>query len=203
MRQLIRHDWMTNADWLFYIYNDLGCVDLAVSGNIKIGDDVYFTRRFRYDALMSLYPKQVVYTSEYICNMHTKESVRMHRPFTRDEFINKVTHRTVLDIEIVIDIDDKKHNVFEFDTVKHKSEHFMRLLANDNPVLYHTGSRGYHISVLKWKMRQMSYSQRKRFREAYLKSNWLYADLQLKSEIVTIALEGAVHYKSGAKKVKV
>ncbi|KKL72046.1 hypothetical protein LCGC14_2088840, partial [marine sediment metagenome] len=108
-------------------------------------------------------------------------------------------HRTVLDIEILIDIDDKgKHK-----SIENKAKSICRKLRKENIVFSccFTGSKSYHISILFPELRKHDNSNVQEFKGVFLKK--IGGDLQKSSKNSMIALEGEPHYKSGKLKVEV
>lgn len=201
--RLIRHPEETNEDFLFHIYNDIGCRDLKIVANQyieRIGPDnkpfteTVWSRRYSFGELLDVRPSLWL-KGTYLLSEK--------RPFTRNEFIALATHRTILDIEVMLDIDDKDHPTIDFSNIDEKALFIaldLRKKGYDISV-YHTGNRSYHISYLDKSLRDMTFSQRKAHRERILKHYG--ADLALTTERKTISLEGARHYKSGKKKKEV
>jgi hypothetical protein len=131
------------------------------------------------------------------------DGFKLDTPFQMKEYIEKVSHRTVLDIELMLDIDDKKHNVLKFKSIHDKAEFIYFKLQEFGPSVYFTQSKSYHLGILDPTLRELSKEQRKRYREEFMKRAHLYSDFHLCSEDVTIALEGAIHYRSKKPKIKV
>ena len=82
---------LTKREFLDHIFNDLGFTDLKLAySHKKANGEVYWTKHVSYDELMH-YPDGAMI-----------EKVRM----TKKEFLDKCNHRSILDIELLFDIDD-------------------------------------------------------------------------------------------------
>jgi len=128
---------------------------------------------------------------------------RQRRPFKKQEFINYISHRTILDIEVMLDIDEVNHPYIEFDSIEQKARYVFDQLRNEgkDPVVYFTGSKSYHIGYLDRNLHLLRRVDRQRYREGILERYG--ADIGLASDIRTVSLEGALHYKSGKIKKEV
>lgn len=201
--RIMRQPEETNEDFLFHLYNDLGCRGLEISANQFIDrvdengnhyTDVVWSTKYSFGELLDLSPSRWLKGTFFIAR---------RRPFTRSEFIRYATHRTILDIEILFDIDDVWYPTIDFSSIDEKSLFIakdLREKGHDCSV-YFTGNKSYHISYLDTRLRSMTHSDRKRYREEVL--FYYGADLGLSSELRTISLEGARHYKSGKRKSEV
>lgn len=164
--------------FLFRIYNKFGYRDLCLA--YSHGDQ--FSKWIKYENLMHLEDWQYV--------KGTTDKKR--------EFINKVTHRSILDIELLFDIDDLNVlGIKVYDTIKEKAMYIYFYLKKKglNPVMYFTGSKSYHISVIIPKLRQWSKYRRTKYKEEKL--IMLGGDTMKKSDRCLISLENCIHYKSG------
>ena len=192
--RLVRHPNESTEDFLFRIYNDKGCRDLAVSANYIHNAETRWTTKIRYDFLMSLSDWQYV-KGTYNANLK--------RPFKKTEFVNHIAHRTILDIEVMLDIDETDHPYIEFDSIEQKARYVFDQLRNKgkDPTVYFTRSKSYHIGFLDRNLRLLRPFDRQRYREKIIERYG--ADLGLASDIRTVSLEGALHYKSGKLKQEV
>jgi len=186
--KLERESWETNGDFLFKIYNKFGYEELTIAANQFVDGELCWSKRFMYKDL-----------KEIDMDRWVKRSYDIIKgvPHTRRELIAAASHRTIMDIEIMIDVDDTKHDIFEFKTIKEKAQfiaYCLRAKGKDISI-YFTGNKSYHISYIEPMMRGMTPSQRRYYRESILMP--YFADLQLSSDKSTISLEGARHYRSG------
>lgn len=176
------NDFDTKEDFLWYLYNKLGCYDLKLCFSfIDNKGDLQFSKHIKYGDLLTLNPDDRIPGKNY----------------TKKWFIDKVSHRSVLDIELMFDIDDKD----DFNSIYDKATHICTKLKLNNIdyVCYFTGSKSYHISCLFPEFR----NNPKLKQEVMIKIFDLYkTDMQLKTGHM-IALEGMIHYKSNQEKVKV
>lgn len=193
--KITRED-MNKHEFLYHIYNDLGCTNLHLSFNYP---NKTWSRWVSYEELMSL-------------DSH-EQIAKFNHIITRDQFIEKATHRTILDIEILLDIDDAKHlkminqyyglDIPEFESIKDKAIHITKFLdANGIDYAVHfTGNKSYHISVLIPKLREMIKYKRELFKRDVLLA-W-DCDTMCSCDRHMIAIEGALHYRSGKPKSEV
>ena len=198
--KLQRMQGESNYSFLYRIYNDYGHTNLAISSSKLIGGEMVWLGKYYFKDLIEL-PRDRWLKKTY--------SVELGRPLTVWEYIEAATHRTTMDIEVMIDVDDVYDDILQFPTIKKKAEFIISLLRNTtdttgryiSPVVHFTGNKSYHISYLDYGLRRLHKSSRRK-----LKGNTickLYGDFQLVSENVTIALEGARHYRSGLIKKEV
>ena len=177
--------------YLYHLYNNLGYEDLAISYNYYKEDQIMFSKWITYHELMHLHPEQ---------HIPTILPFRM----SREQFMTKATHRTILDVEILIDLDDLKiKGQTKFSTIKNKARWVSLELQKlkKNFVTYSTGSKGYHISFIEPRLRGYSYQKRKAVKDFWIKK--FGGDLQKSSARCMIALEGERHHKSGKIKCEV
>ena len=132
---------------------------------------------------------------------------------TKERFIKRITHRSILDVELLLDVDtdfiawenalERKTNLCFFPSVELKSKWIFKKLKSlgFDPVAYKTGSKGYHISLIMAFLRDMDIWDRKLLKEQVMEHYG--ADLQKANERVLIALEGNKHWKSGKIKEEV
>lgn len=181
---LDRSKFENKNDFLWYILNNLGCNDLALCYSYRAKDgSLRFSKWYKYMALLHLdFNDNVPATND-----------------TREGFIRKVSHRTILDIEVCIDLDEKG----KYKSIRNKAKSIARKLkkAGIKYKSYFSGSRSYHFSILFPKLRDANPEARKEFKSHFL--SWIGADAQKASERSMIALEGEPHYKSGKNKKEV
>lgn len=176
-----RIEFETQTDWLFYLYNNLGCEELALqmSGTLPNGE-IWFSKRYKYTYLMDLDPFERIPLS----NNPNSKTIPVCT------FLQKATHRTILDIELVFDVDDEP--------ILETAQNIIKKYAKNNPVCYFTGSKSYHIHIFDERLRN---SNMQRFRQKILLNN--NSDSGKGSSNQLIALEGAPHYRSGKIKEEV
>jgi len=176
-----RADFENQELWLYYLSNSLGNPNMKIcmSGRTKEGD-IWFSKRYSLIELYSIEPNNKVYLN----NSET-------RSVSRIEFINKATHRTILDIELVFDVDDEP--------ILETAQKIMKRYEKEKPVCYFTGSKSYHIHIFKFELRDYQALQKARGNLL----NKLNCDSGKGSSNNMIAIEGALHYKSGKPKIEV
>jgi hypothetical protein len=190
MYQIIKPESMTNNDFFYFLYNKLGFTELKMSYNYKKDNELYWSTNFKYEDLLHTRPDQ------YIKN--TWNPI-LKRPYTRNEVLSNVSHRSVLDIEILLDVDDTLlFNQNMFKTIKEKTQFILNQIRQYKPVVYFTGSKSYHISYILPELRFMSQRQRKQIKTDIITQ--FGCDNALSGENARISLEGATHYKSGQNK---
>lgn len=184
-----RNDYGTQSEWLFHLQNDLGNNDLEIclSGKTREGN-IWFSKRYKLFNLMHLNPSDLISTD-------TQDKIK--KPIWW--FIQNATHRSILDIEIVIDIDDKG----EYESIKDKAIDIIKNLkknfSDTQFKVYFTGSKSYHIHIFIQEFRDIPI--RDELKKTFL-ADFVEADA-LKVGKNMIALEGAPHYKSGQIKEEV
>lgn len=170
------------------MYNDYGCKELLLQATI--GD--FWTPRYRYMHLL-----EIPY-NQWVQKTYMKS---LGRPLTRGELMGYINHRTVCDIEVMLDVDDTHHHFFDFTTIKEKAKfiyHFLRKEGKDVKCFF-TGSKSYHISYLDPELRMMSTQMRREHKLKVIER--FCCDPDLANDNHMIALEYAKHYKSGKIKV--
>lgn len=177
--RIIRLPNESKEEFLYHLTNNFG-YDVEISYNYEKNGQRLFSKWRSYLWLSQYEP------CDYV------PELRM----TRKEFIDKVTHRSILDIEILIDIDDPK----PFDSIEEKffwvkQELDKRKLSY---TVYFSGSKSYHISLLFPELRNypkhVLFEMKKRFLE------FLGADVQKAAVRTMIAFEGEPHWKTGKRK---
>lgn len=202
MSSLNPEKYTSTEAYLFHLYNDLGFEDLEVAYNYvsKLGD-VLFSKWIRFDYLMSLDNNEIVKGT-----FDTKE-----------KFLSKITHRSVLDIEIVYDFDEGYDKDKSIEGIKKYAKDCITILNKSGITgeCFFSGSKSIHYSVLVFELRNMSKRNRENFKRRAL--NPLYvadvykgrtevlfsADLQKKANRTMIALEGVPHWKTGVRKERI
>jgi len=180
----------THQDWLWYLYNNRGYRDLRICLNIHRKGETYFSKWFLFDDLMHVDPDE---------RMYVGFSNREHMYMTRNELIENATHRTVMDTEIVYDIDDVKwEQGMELSSIRYKAKCIQKKV---NGSVWFTGSKSYHIHTYIPKMKDWSKKKRRDYKASMLEL--MHSDMNKASEKCMIAMEMARHYKSGKRKVKV
>src|SRR6056297_118891 len=111
--KLYRDLSFSKSYFLYFITNKLG-FDVEICNIYIIKNTVLFSPWKSFLWLLEYEPHE--YIKELKC--------------TRKEFIKRATHRSVLDIEILIDIDEPGR----FDTIKDKARHIIKQLKKDNTI---------------------------------------------------------------------
>ena len=183
--KLIRNISYSKEDWLWYLFNKLGYSELAVCNNYTGTDgEMYFSKWITYNELLYLGPS-----------------------YKKNIIIKRATHRTILDIEIMFDIDDLimpiGNSKFKFASIELKSKFIFQKLKElgKQPVVYFTGNKSYHISIIIPELRRLSNYQRSNYKEKILKK--FGGDLMKKSNRCMISMEDELHYRSGKPKSRV
>jgi len=192
--RLIRLPEESNEDFLFKIYNKYGFKDLRIAGNYIVNDELVWTTRIKFEDLIHLPSWQWV---KGTFNQNTGNA------FRKDEFLNIVKHRSVMDIEIMLDIDEENTDFLEFDDIKQKAEFISKYLKDEgwDIVIHSAQSKSYHISYLDPKLRDYDIKSISRNKERIIR--FFNTDMQMSGPKSMIALEGVNHYKSGLQKQKV
>ena len=182
--KLNRDQYKTQEAYLFHLYNDLGCVDLAIA----YFDGNFWSKWFSFQDLQ-----------------HKNRDELIWRGTTVEEFYEKANNRTILDIELLFDFDeDDKGSTNPEDIKKYGFKAIKKL--NESGIYgecYFSGSKSIHYSVLVPELRLLSNYQRERFKERALnplnedKTVSFKADLQKKAKRTMIAMEGQFHWKTG------
>ena len=167
----------SKSQFLWFLMNKLG-YDVQIAYNYKKDDGtIMFSKWKSFMWLLEQEPDK--YNTELRC--------------TRQKFIEKATHRSVLDIEIMIDIDEKG----EFNSIKEQAINIVNKLKEKN-ISYtccFSGSKSYHISILIPQLRGFSDYERTRIKHNFLKM--VDSDLLKASCRNMIAMEGEPHWKTG------
>ena len=161
--------------FLHRLYNDLGFTDLCISYNYQNHGPMMFSKWIPYTKIM---------------HMERENKLLL---------LNKITHRSILDIEIMFDIDEQE----PYKSIVQKAAHIYHGLKEEGyePITYFTGSKSYHISIIETNLRKMSSYLRSTLKR---KKIALYGcDLMKSASRCMIAMEGAKHYKSGKRKRRI
>ena len=173
--------FQTREEFLYYIYNNLG-FDVEICYTYKKKDgSIGFSKWVKYSLLMHYEDNEWI--DELRC--------------TKKQFIDKATHRSILDIEFLLDIDEAG----DFKDIKTHTRYIIKrlnYLGIKDFITYFTGSKSYHISIMVAQFRHLEYHKIEDIKDSIL--SFLGADLQKKAKRCMISLEGARHYKSGKKK---
>lgn len=166
----------SKEEYFWYLSNKLGFDNLEICYSYYQNGEKYFSKWISFLWLMEQEP------NIYIQKIH----------MTREEFINKSSHRSVLDFEIMIDIDEKGR----FKSIKNKTIAILNKLnrAGIKYSCYFSGSKSYHVSILLPELKWCSPKLRTKIKEVFLKS--FGGDLQKASLRNMIALEGEPHWKT-------
>ena len=179
-------EFETPQQFLWVCYNKLGYSQLKTCYNYYDA-----TKELRWSKWYS-YAKLLEFEdNEWITEYHAR----------KNDILQKLTHRNILDIEIVFDIDELEiRGVILHNNIKEKSfwvyDHLKKI--GHMPEMWWTGNKSYHIKILIPKLRKMGDYARILFKRAMLE--WYGADTQKGGNNCMIALEGAKHYRSGKPK---
>jgi len=174
-------------DWLWYLTNKLGQEELWLCQNYVLDNELRFSKWITFQQLQYYRENELVLEALPFCT-------------TPKTFIKNVTHRRVLDIEILIDIDDTNHPHFVFDSILTKAKVICMMLKEKGIpyIAYWTGSKSYHISYYDLRLRYIPERRRTVHKIKILESYG--GDLGKATPKCMIALEGAKHYKSNKPK---
>lgn len=181
---------MNNEQSLWNWYNKKGCINLKV----QYSDNDAWTKRIPVSYLFSLR------IWEWVKGTYDTE---LGRPMTRQEFTGKINHRSVLDIEVMLDVDDTEHPFLEFTTIKEKARFIYQSLHKNGYKVkcYFTNSKSYHLSFIEAKLRRMHKMQREAYKLKIITKYGCDEDLAHDGHMVS--MEDTLHYKSGKKKTEV
>lgn len=175
---------------LWKYYNDYGFTQLWLQTckRNEEGEPI-FSKRIKYEKLLELDDND--YIKEAYC--------------TKKTFLEKASHRSILDIELVIDIDEPK----PFNNNEEKARNTVIKLKSrgiKNIKCYKTGSKGYHIHIIFKELALYRHEKggiNKIIDEKQRVLKYLGGDLLKSSHRTGIALEHAKHWKSGKVKEEV
>jgi len=187
-QRLNRSKYSTNEAYLFHLYNDLGDIGLKVAYNYTTASgDIGFSKWIPFDVLM-----------------HLDTNDKVEGTFdTKEQFLRKVTHRTILDIEIMFDIDADPFGSSDKKKIAAYSTKYCKLLKRKGYFfeVYFSGSKSYHISLIFPEFRNYSKHTVETIRRKILER--VGADINKISSRTMIALEGVPHWKTGVVKEEV
>ena len=183
--KLDRKEYVTVESYLFHLYNDLGYYDLEVAYNyIRKDNTTGFSKWVRFDLLMSLdYDDKVEGTFD-----------------TKRSFLDKITHRSVLDIEVILDIDSTPEGSVDPNDIKEYAKKVIKKIKERGffGEYFFSGSKSVHASYLFPELRDLDNNARDRFKKAFIMR--FKADAAKSSRRNMIALEGVPHWKTGVVK---
>lgn len=183
INRINRQKDQANNEFFWFLTNKLG-YNLEICHNYFINGEKRFTKWKSFLWLLEQEP------DDYNEDLH----------MTRQQFIEKATHRSVLDIEIMIDIDEPD----SFKTIKEKAEYICKKLKDHNIPFTScfSGSKSYHISILIPGLRNLSNYDRD-IKKSQIISSLFGSDGLKASSRNMIALEGVPHWKTGIIKKEV
>lgn len=189
--RLIRFPGESLESYCFRIYNVYGFHDLYLQHNYTMNGELAWSPKLRYDELMTRPGNQ------WVKGTYNAEK---NRSYTRTEFIEAATHRSILDIEVMIDIDADHNHYLELNDIRQKAEFTawsLRKKGKDISI-YFTGSKSYHISYIEPRLRGLSPEARRKHKEKIVRE--YFGDMDLINPRKMISMEGAIHYRSGVRK---
>jgi hypothetical protein len=168
-------------DYLFWLFNKFGDYKLCYNFTADDGTQCW-SKHISYSTLMAYN------YDDYVPDAKMK----------KEKFIEKVSHRSVFDVEIIFDIDEYDG----FLSIKQKTFYLCRDLDKKeiDYSIYFTGNKSYHVSAIFPELRFVSERTKDKMKTEVLK--FYKADVQ-KSKNTMIALEGEKHYKSMKLKTRV
>ena len=177
---------------LYEMFNNKGYSELALSYNYSKEGETHFSKWVRYTTLAHLDWNELIPNYPIL--------------ITREQFIKKASHRTVADVEILFDIDDRDLGInhkFKYSSISEKCEKIFLALKelNLNPKCFHTGGKEYHISIIKPELRDMSLWHRRQVKSAVL--SYYGTDLMMATNRKMISIQGTKHRKTGKLKQEV
>ena len=200
MKTLTINNHESKRSLLDYAFNALGCFDLHMCCSSNAGENYpSFSRWVSYETLMHLEDSQVI--------PHSWPRMSKRR------FLECVAHRTVLDIEVVFDVDDVYYGKGAYDSleetprfssIKAKSEWIVKELKSHGAkdvVVHESGGKGYHISILLPLLRGMEPWVREEFKRELLLAYG--ADPATAGRKHMISMEGSFHRKTGRLKQEI
>lgn len=138
--------------------------------------------RFGDFCVASLY-----YKDKVCCNKFLKWY--FYSDIRNTKLVDLINNRTIFDVEIVLDLDDK--DKFS-DVIKQLNQDSL------NYYVFHSGHKGYHIHLFFPELRDFSVEERKEFKKNLIKK--YSCDLRKSSERTMISLEHFPHFKTNRPK---
>ncbi len=187
----IRRGDKSKSEFLDELYNRFGDTELSIAYSYESNGEHRFSKWIKWEKLMSMNDDEIL--------------LEVH-PLTKKRFVEIATHRSVLDVELLFDVDDefidkRGLNKWVYPTIFDKANHIFNCLKNEgkNPVMC-SANRGFHISVIVPDLRELSYGDRRDFKAKIL--SYYDCDVQ-KANKCLISMEGEKHFKSGKVKEEV
>lgn len=183
MRTTARKNNYSKEEYLYFLTNKLGY-------NVEIAHNYTDEKGERRWSKWASYLQLSEYEQEeYIPELHA----------TRKDFLNKATHRSVLDIELLLDIDDAG----SYPSIKDKAIKICALLEQHRIeyTVSFSGSKSYHISILLPWLRWYDQNSVTAIKKALIAR--FDSDLAKASPRNMIALEAEEHWKTGHQKTEV
>jgi hypothetical protein len=185
--KLNRSKYSTNEAYLFHLYNDLGATDLKVACSFRNGSEVLWSKWLSYEELMHFDYNELVWKN-----------------FTKKQFLENISHRSIMDIELLLDIDETPvtHSQKKEDIKIYSINYCKRLKKHGYSFeVFFSGSKSYHISLLFPEFRKYSKYIVEDIKKRLLKT--ISADSMKFHTKSMIALEGVPHWKTGIVKKEV
>lgn len=186
--KLNRSKYSTNEAYLFHLFNDLGATNIKVAYNyLRKDGTIGFSKWISFDLLIHLnYDENVPGTFD-----------------TKKQFLKKITHRSIMDIELLLDIDETPFGSSDKDEIAKYSVKYCKALMKKGYSFeaYFSGSKSYHISLLFPEFRNYSKNLVESIKKKILGT--VSADGMKFHTNSMIALEGAPHWKTGKIKEEV
>ena len=181
--KLNREKYSTNEAYIFHLYNDLGATNLKVACSFRNNGDVIWSKWILFEDLMSLDNNEIVWGK-----------------MNKKEFLKNISHRTIMDIEIMLDIDETPNGSSDKKDIKKYSVKYCKLLKKEGYFFeaYFSGSKSYHISLLFPEFRNYSKTTVENIKKKVLER--VSADKIKFHTNCMIALEGVPHWKTGVLK---
>jgi len=185
--KLNRSEYKSTESYLFHLYNDLGCSDLKVACSFrKENGDTFWSKWLSFEELQHKDINEIVW-----------------KGYTRKRFLEIVSHRSVMDIEVMLDIDEDPFGSKKKEDIEKYSQNLCRIMKKVGCSFeaYFSGSKSYHISILFPQFRSLKKFETEEIKKKILKR--VCAD-QAKFHVKSmIALEGVPHWKTGIIKQEV
>jgi len=185
----MRLEYQGNKEmFLYHMFNDLGHENLCLSHNYLQEDgEQGFSKWIPYKKIMELSQDDLIPGTDH----------------SRKTFIQAATHRTILPIELVLDIDDSLlNNETVFSNVKEKAIWAIKKIKErgGDPIVYKS-NRGYHIHLLVPSLTLLHHETIKALKLTFI--NEFGSDFLKAGSRNMIAMEGSPHWRSGLIKTEV
>lgn len=181
--KLNREKYSTNEAYLFHLYNDFGVTDLKVACSFRKGEDVFWSKWISFEELMSKDYDDIVWKNT-----------------TKRDFLKQISHRTIMDVELMLDIDETPSGSSDKEDIKEYSIKYCKLLRAKGYTFeaFFSGSKSFHISLLFPEFRNYSKYTVESIKKRLLER--VSADKVKFHSSCMIALEGVPHWKTGVVK---